>query len=139
MYLVDLKYQEHNPQRKRQSVTVGNSDWNQKYFENDIVSACSAIFLHNLPNAFEKINKNKAPLPYLLKLCDELQNWDRPNQNTDRKDSPENYDISIQNGRIIFKVSSKEDRDKISKKIECLNDSNISIEYVTNFKNGTSE
>ena len=139
LYLVDLKYQECNPQGKRQSVIVDNSDWNRKYFENDIVSACSAIFLHNLPNAFEKINKNKAPLPYLLKLCDELQNWDRPNQNKHQSDPPKNYDISTQNNRLIFKVNSEKDRDKISKKIECLNDSNISVEWVTNFKNDTSE
>lgn len=138
--LVDLMYQKNNPQRIGQPLNVEGSDWNQKNFEQDIVSACSAIFVHNLPDsAFEKIDKNKAPLPYLLKLCDELQNWDRPNQNTLTGDSSENYDISIQRNKIIFKVKSKKNREKISKKIQCLNDSNISVENIAYFKNGTSE
>lgn len=133
LYLVDLMYQKNNPQRN-----VDYPDWNQKDFENHIVSACSAIFLHNLSDdAFEKIDKNKAPLPYLLKLCDELQTWDRPNQNTLNGDSAENYDISIHNNKIIFKVKSEKDRDVISKNIKCLNDPNISI--VTAFKNDAGE
>ncbi len=217
LYLVDLMYRK-------------NSRWDQEKFENDIVSACSAIFLHNLSDdAFEKIDKNKAPLPYLLKLCDELQTWDRPDQNTeclfswnkvqgkddgrfkqflkqklsidwentpkienivdlrtinvttsnnpislklkdentniymeidgDRTDdfiaksengeiniynapdvdSPNNYYLSIQEDKIFFKVKSKWIREKISKKIKCLGDPNISVEYLTNFNNGTSE
>jgi len=140
LYFVDLLYQKNNPQRKRQPLNIEGSNWNQKNFEHDVVSACSAIFIHNLPdNAFEKIDRNKAPLPYLLKLCDELQNWDRPDQNTLTGDSPENYDISIQKNKIIFKVKSKKNREKISKKIKCLNDSNISVENITYFKNSTSE
>jgi hypothetical protein len=135
LYLIDLMYQKNNPQRKRQTVYDADySDWNQQNFENHIVSACSAIFLHNLSDdAFEKIDKNKAPLPYLLKLCDELQTWDRPNQNTPIGDSPENYDISIKNNKIIFKVKTEEDRSKITQKIDCLNDLDISVENVTNF------
>ncbi len=216
LYLVDLMYQKNNPQR------IDDYDWKQKDFENHIVSACSAIFLHNLSDdAFEKMNRIKAPLPYLLKLCDELQTWDRPDQKTeclfswnkvqgkdkgrfikflkhklsidwentqkiesfaehqtinvttnnnhislklidenthmyieidgdrtddfigeskngeiniyDAKDidSPNNYDISIQENRIYFKVKSKWIRKKISKRIECLNDSNVIVENDT--------
>lgn len=85
LYLIDLMYHDKNPQRKRQHVIDADGfDWDQRHFENHIVPACSAIFLHNLSDdAFEKIAKGKAPLPYLLKLCDELQTWDRPDQNTE--------------------------------------------------------
>ncbi|MCG7847634.1 MAG: hypothetical protein MIO93_00440, partial [ANME-2 cluster archaeon] len=89
---------------------------------------CSAIFLHNLSDdAFTKISKNKAPLPYLLKLCDELQNWDRPDNNMLDGDSPENYNISIQNGVLCFEVKDGSIKDKISDKIKCLNDPKIEI------------
>lgn len=113
LYLVDLMYQK-------------NSWWNQENFKNHIVPACSAIFLHNLEDdAFKKIDKTIAPLPYLLKLCDELQNWDRPSKKMPHGDSPENYDIDIKENEIIFMVKTEGVKKKISKKIKCLNDSNI--------------
>lgn len=122
LYLIDLMYQKHNPERRYNS-----SDWGQEYFETDVVSACSTIFLHNLSDdAFEKINKIKAPLPYLLKLSDELQNWDRMQEG----DSPENYDIQVQQNQLIFKVSNQDTKDEIEDNIKCLKDNNIIIQII---------
>jgi len=42
-------------------------------------------------------------------------------------DSPNNYDISIKENGIFFKVKSKWIRKKISKRIKCLNDSNVIV------------
>ena len=123
LYLIDLMYQKNNSKRE-----YNKSDWDQKYFETDVVSACSAIFLHNLgDNAFKNIDKTKASLAYLLKLCDELQNWDRMREG----DSPENYDIQVQENKLIFKVSDQDRKDKIEDKIKCLNDKDILIEVIS--------
>ena len=67
LYLIDLMYKK-------------NACWNQDNFEKHIVPACSAIFLHNLEDVvfFNTITIDTAALPYLLKLCDELQIWQRP-------------------------------------------------------------
>ena len=122
LYLIDLMYQKHNPERK-----YNDSDWSQEYFETDVVSACSAIFLHNLrDDAFENIDKTKASLAYLLKLSDELQNWDRMQEG----DSPENYDVDICNDKLYFKTKSEDSKNRISKKIACLNDESVKIEGV---------
>lgn len=123
LYLIDLMYQKNNPERKN-----NGSDWDQKYFETDVVSACSAIFVHNLgADAFKNINKTKAPLAYLLKLCDELQHWDRPKGKKHKGDSPENYDIQVQQNHLIFKVSNQDRKGEIESKIGCLNDNDIQI------------
>lgn len=126
LYLIDLMYQKHNPKRK-----YNDSDWSQEYFETDVVSACSAIFLHNLgADAFENIDKIKAPLPYLLKLSDELQEWDRPKKKMPEGDSPENYDIQVEQNHLIFKVSNQDRKGKIESEIKCLNDEDIRIAVI---------
>ena len=122
LYLIDLMYQKNNPERDNSFHTV----WKQKNFETHIVSACSAIYLHN-SDIFTNISKDKAALPYLLKLCDELQNWDRPDKNMPKGDLPENYGISIQNGMLDFKVEDDSIKNDISRNIKCLNDPNIRI------------
>ena len=122
LYLIDLMYQRNNPKRNNSY----HAGWEQKNFEIHIVSACSAIYLHN-SKVFTNISKNKAVLPYLLKLCDELQNWDRPDKNMPEGDFPENYNISIQNGMLDFKVKDNSIKDEISRNIKCLNDPNIQI------------
>lgn len=124
LYLIDLMYQKNNPERK-----YNDSDWDQEYFETDVVSACSAIFLHNLGvDAFENIDKTKASLAYLLKLCDEFQNWDRPTEKMPDGDSPENYDIQVQQNQLIFKVSDQDRKDEIESEIKCLKDNDIRIQ-----------
>jgi len=81
LYVIDLMYEKWNPDRRREDIVVNGLNFNQEYFENDIVSACSAIFVHNLPRTSFgglKIDLGKAPVAFLLKLCDALQEWERP-------------------------------------------------------------
>ena len=49
LWVLDLMYQKYNPGRKHEDTFLpdSNINWNQRYFEEDIVSACSAIFVHN--------------------------------------------------------------------------------------------
>jgi len=127
LYLIDLMYQKNNPLRDNRS----HNGWKQKNFEKDIVSACSAIFLHNLgDDAFGNIDKTKAQLAYLLKLSDELQNWDRPTEKMPGGDSPKNYDIQVQKNKLIFKVSNQHRKGEIERGIKCLKDNNIIIQII---------
>ena len=127
LHLIDSMYQKHNPKRVEEYIFADDSDWNQKHFKDDVVPACSAIFLHNLDDdAFDKIDKKKASLPYLLKLCDELQNWDRLN-GEGKSEPSENYGISIEDGKIFFKVKCKTKMEDIKGKIKCLNDESIYV------------
>jgi len=127
LYLIDLMYQKNNPLRDNRS----HNGWKQKNFEKDIVSACSAIFLHNLgDDAFGNIDKTKAQLAYLLKLSDGLQEWDRPKKKMSEGDSPENYDIQGEQNKLIFKVSNQGIKDQIESNIKCLKDNSISIKII---------
>ncbi len=129
LYLIDLMYQKYNPKRKYSDIYAkgSNINWNQTFFESDVVSACSAIYIHNLPNkcfADAKIDRSKAPVAFLLKLSDCLQEWERPsltNSNGDSAtksdclqewerpsltnsngDSATKFDIMIDNDQLIF-------------------------------------
>lgn len=60
-----------------------HANFNQKYFAEDVVSACAAIYIHDLPaGSFSdsKIDRSQARLPWLLKLSDCLQEWERPSE-----------------------------------------------------------
>ena len=127
LYLIDLMYQKNNPLRDNKP----HKGLEQKNFEKDIVSACSAIFLHNLrDDAFENIDKTKASLAYLLKLSDELQNWDRPTKEMPEGDSPKNYDIQVQQDKLIFNVSNQDRKGEIELGIKCLKDDDIRIQII---------
>ena len=127
LYLIDLMYQKNNPERKH----LDYSGWTQENFEKDIVNSSVAIFLHNLylTDFFEN-SKNKSKLVYLLKLSDELQNWDRPNNDNSNGDSPENYDIIVSNNKLVFSVKTKYLKKKILGNIECLKDLSIVFKQV---------
>lgn len=105
--LLDRLYQEHNPRRVRKERFRDHVDWNEKYFEEDIVSACSAIFIHNLDASWfrgAKIDPEVAPLAFLLKLCDALQDWGRHSESDDDGISAEEYDIDIVDRMIIYRA-----------------------------------
>lgn len=127
LQLIESLYKKNNPEQIKDYHEKHGSNWNWEIFEDDIVSACSAIYLHNLKNFPRTVNKNNSPLAYLLKLCDELQDWERPNINLPEGKSVANYDIKISNGKLIFTVSMENDRNKIKINISCLNDMDISI------------
>jgi len=128
LYIVDLLYQKNNSDQSNNQ----NDGWNRKYFYNDIVPACSAIFIHDLPKeCFSKknqINPSKAPLAFLLRLSDCLQDWDRPSKNNRTGFSDDQYDIDISNNRLTFTVEDKDQRAKIYKEISETLDINSRID-----------
>lgn len=113
--VIDMMYQSFNPDRLRKDIFQPNSNinWNQKYFEDAIIPACSAIYLHNLDKAcFERsrINIKKAPIAYLLKLSDLLQEWERPSFDNKKGISPDKFDIDLRDGKMTFKADIPEER-----------------------------
>lgn len=121
LYLIDLMYQKNNPKRERRDIYKHNINFNQVHFETDVVSACAAIFIHNLPdNCFEntKIDCSKAPLAFLLKLSDCLQEWERPSRINPEGFHADKFDIQVIKGKLIFHSDiSDKDKDKIRKEI----------------------
>ena len=96
IFLIDRMYHKNNPRRKYGTGT----GWDETYFDNDIIPACSAIYLHNMkkPELFspKKINPCDAPVAFLLKLCDSLQEWDRPKNEFDRGFRSTEFNIEIE-------------------------------------------
>ncbi|BCG45664.1 hypothetical protein GEOBRER4_n0427 [Citrifermentans bremense] len=122
LYVIDLMYQKYNPQREHRDIfaPVG-INWNQAFFENDVVSACSAIFVHNLPARCFKdapIDKDRAPLAFLLKLSDCLQDWGRPSAENPRGLPTRGYKIKVTDGRLVFTVADEHRRQKIAEEIQ---------------------
>lgn len=100
LLVLDMMYQKNNPLREYRDIISVEPylSWNQEYFEGPILNACSAIFLHNLPASCfsrQKINRNKASTAFLLRLCDSLQEWERPSKNNQSGEPASNFDITI--------------------------------------------
>ncbi|VAW33077.1 hypothetical protein MNBD_CPR01-98, partial [hydrothermal vent metagenome] len=83
--LIDAMYFYANPQKEYKDIKKNGLNYNQKNFDLDIVSACSALFIHNIDRNYSgfsnKISFNIAPLAFLLYLCDTFQEWDRYSDN----------------------------------------------------------
>jgi hypothetical protein len=110
--MIDAMYQKYNRTRESARVIDNGVDWNQDFFERDIVPACSAIFLHNLPvSCFSesKIEISRAPLAFLLKMSDSLQEWWRPSQENPRGYPSSNFDITMDQGKLIIKAKIPEE------------------------------
>ena len=124
LYVIDIMYEKYNPKREyRDKYVPGtNINCNQIYFEDDVVPACSAIYIHNLPKSCflsSKIDRLKAPVAFLLKLSDCLQQWERPSKTNQIGFSSNNFDIEIRDGQILFYTNisnekKKEIKDEIS-------------------------
>ena len=134
--VIDLMYQEHNPERNYRDIKENGFNFNQQIFCNIVVPACSAIFIHNLDhNKFEhKINCSKAPVAFLLRLSDCLQEWDRPSDEKPTGFSSDYFNIEFNGGDLILRIDIPyDDKNKIIKKINdeisCLDysDENIQI------------
>jgi len=115
VYVIDLLYQKYNPSRKYKDIRAveDNTSWNQNYFEKDVIQAGAAIFLHNLPmECFlkSKIDRKKAPLAFLLKLSDCLQEWERPSLDNINGFPSSKFDIKIEKERLILKADISIDR-----------------------------
>jgi len=121
LYVIDLMYHKYNPCREYRNIYEPDDiNWNQSYFENDVVPACSAIFVHNLPSrcfTTARLNRERAPLAFLLRLSDCLQDWDRPSADDPFGIPSSDFSIQISEGRLLFVVATEERRDKIASEI----------------------
>jgi hypothetical protein len=129
LWVIDLLYQKHNSNRLHQDICIKIDEdsnrmvnFNQDYFELAVVPACSAIFIHNLPGssfAGTKIVRSKAPVAFLLKLSDCLQQWERPSFTNWTGFSSNQFDIRVENKELFFKADiSMEDKSKIKNEID---------------------
>jgi hypothetical protein len=119
--IIDMLYHKHNQNRDYENIHNPHGiNWNQLNFEKDVVPACAAIFVHNLPEqCFQqaRLDRKRAPLPYLLRLSDCLQDWERPSAK-DLKGRPDNdFDICMQSDRLIFMVADSTQRNRIKEEI----------------------
>jgi len=126
VYIIDLLYQKFNPKRIFDNVNSlkDNTNWNQEYFERDVIQAGAAIFLHNLSKKCfkkSKINRNKAPLAFLLKLSDCLQEWERPSRDNINGYPSSCFDIKIENKKLILTADiPSENKQKINNEIHSI-------------------
>lgn len=114
LYIIDLLYQKNNPSRELQC-----PEWSQQFFYDYVVPACTAIFIHSLPNQYfenSKISLIKAPIAYLLKLSDCLQDWERPSRKNTHGFSANLYDIEVKNNKLIFSATA-ERKDEIAHEV----------------------
>jgi len=83
--VIDALYYDKNPDREYRDINRNGFNYNQMNFDLDIVSASSALFIHNIDLNYygfsNKITFDIAPLAFLLFLCDTFQEWDRYSQN----------------------------------------------------------
>lgn len=117
LYLIDMMYQKYNPKREFKNVWTdrGKINFNQRYFEEDVVSACTAIYIHNLPKEYfihGKIDRRKTPLAFLLKLSDCLQEWERPSKENQTGFLANKFGIEISKTKLIFHADIPDDKKK---------------------------
>jgi len=123
LWVLDMMYEKNNPGRRHEDVraVMPYLSWNQEYFERDIVSACAAIFIHNLPShcfRSAKINRERSPLAFLLRLSDELQDWERPSRQNPNGESANNFDIENEQGILTLRaIISEEKKCRMREKI----------------------
>lgn len=115
LYVIALMYHKYNPKREYKDIHLDgtNINWNQTYFDRDIVSACSAIYIHNLPSRCfnkAKIDPKKAPIAFLLKLSDCLQEWERPSFASQTGYPASQFDIKIDKGQLVFYNELQKDK-----------------------------
>lgn len=124
LFLIDKMYQQNNPQRICKYVEgVDHSSWDETYFNQDIVPACAAIFVHNIDKKYfidNRIDPQKAPIAFLLRLCDSLQEWERPSNKKPEGEPPDKFDISLDNdNHLIYRARlSQEHRENIEENIK---------------------
>ena len=116
LYTLDQVYQKYNPERKNGDCNVFVKieqdtiflNCSQDVFDEDITNVCAAIFIHNLDEkCFEnkKIEMKNAKLAYLLKLSDELQDWNRTVFENHASNPSELFDITIRNSKLLIRTT----------------------------------
>lgn len=117
LYLIDIMYQRINRKREYRDICVPGTgiNFNQRYFEEDVVSACAAIYIHNLPKGYfthTRIDRTKAPLAFLLKLSDCLQEWERPSKTNHDGFLASSFDIKIDGKKLVFQADIPDEKKK---------------------------
>jgi len=108
LYIAAALYNKNNREKNRHDIVVDNFNFNYTFFENDLLNACTAIFLHNFKLITPRMTMKYSRCAYLLKLCDALQNWSRPKNMDLSSVSPNNYSILIQNNQLYFTAPKSE-------------------------------
>ena len=110
MKYLEALYHRNNATRLCSTSEQENVFWDYSDFNKDIVSACTAVFLHNIKdinlskNICEQhliFNFERTPLAYILYLCDNFQEWDRYGVDKKAIDG-ENFSIAVTEGKIIL-------------------------------------
>jgi hypothetical protein len=105
--VIEAMYYKENPKRKNEDIKRNNFNFNQRNFDLDIVSASTALFIHNIDlNYFgfsNKITFDLSPLAFLLFICDTFQEWDRYSENRPVY-SGEDFDIVCGHNEISLFV-----------------------------------
>jgi hypothetical protein len=119
--IIDFLYEKNNPKREFKDIYCTDYiNWNQTYFKKDIIPACSAIFIHNFSERHfrgKKIKIGNAPLAFLLKLSDILQDWERPSGDNPEGIPSSEFYIDIEDQNLILKTKDKNAKAKIEKEI----------------------
>ncbi len=81
--ITDMIYRHYNPNFALYIDSIDGVDYSYRHFKRHIINAASAIFLHNIDrDNFNTLRLNfdnrLHVIPALLKLADELQDWERP-------------------------------------------------------------
>lgn len=121
MYVIDSLYEEHNPGHEARGPNMPRLNWDRTTFEVDVVAACSAIFVHDLPEpcfTHFPINRDHAPLAFLLRLSDCLQDWNRPSQEEPDGAGSSQFDITVSDNHLLFSVADEKRRNKINAEIQ---------------------
>jgi hypothetical protein len=118
--LLDSIYAKYNPKRLYEYIEGPfNTNVNQKNFDIDIVSACSAIFLHNFKTLRTRIHIKSSPVAFLLKISDCLQDWERPKAEDSGNPSSQ-YRIGMDQKTLLLSINNHK-REEIIKELEsCL-------------------
>ncbi len=108
--VIDAIYQNRNPTRAEAEIVINGLDYNEQYFKMDIVSAASALFIHNIDLNYHgfsnKIDFQIAPMAFMLFLCDTFQEWDRYTENRPVY-SGDRFDIVCSRDRVSLFVPSE--------------------------------
>lgn len=105
--VIEAMYYRVNPQRKHEDIFQYDLNFNQRNFDLDIVSACAALFIHNIDLTYggfrNRIRLDLSPLAFLLFLCDTFQEWDRYSEHNPVY-SGEDFDIHCTHDEISLFV-----------------------------------
>jgi hypothetical protein len=88
-------------------------------FPHDIMPACHAISMHNLQEKNLKISFKNYPFAFLLRLCDELQDWGRSKNGLDQSEMLD-FEINNEGNFPLINCTLKVNEEFLEKKIKSI-------------------